>query len=408
MPRTILKFLAMLVLASVLTGAPAWGETLSFAQARELALAQHEGLKALAREIAAAEAAVRQAGAYPNPEVEIAAEDFGEAEVEVVLSQVLPIGGTRGAVVAVARCEEEIAHLRLESARISVEAELVRRFIPLLAARRRLSLLDSLLDVSARTTEEVQRLVDAGGAMALDLVRSELEADELRLERAEIMRSLAESRLRLSELWGERAFGFDGVEGSLARRVNLPPPGDISAAAETHPDLLLLEKRTRLIEAEMEEASAERWPELTLSGGYIRDNEMDEEAAIVGVSFPLPVFDRNSAAVTEKLHEMAASEHGAAADWLERAAAARELHSQISGTGRELAALSGDLLRRAAHIHEALEEYYVQGKTGILDVLEARSYLLDLRMRIIDLQEEQAQLAADLVELTGYRIQIIE
>jgi cobalt-zinc-cadmium efflux system outer membrane protein len=407
MPHVICRLVAVSVLVTLAAGAPAGAQTLGFAQAREMALARHEGLRAHAEEVAAAEAAVRQARVYPNPEIEVETEKFGEAEVEVVLTQPLPIGGTRGAAIAVARREVEIAELTLESGKISVEAELVRRFIPLLAARRRLELVDSLLDVSARSTDAVQRLVDAGGAMALDVVRSQLESDELTLERAEIVRSLEAGRVQLGELWGDMAPRFDGVEGTLPGTLDLPPVSEVSAAMETHPDWLLLDGEKRLIKAEMDEARAEGRPELALSAGYLRNNELDEEAAITGLSFSLPIFNRNKAAVTEKHHEMAAAEHTAERERLERAAALTTLYSKFEGTGRELDALSGELLSKATHVHQSLEEFYVQGKTGILDVLEARSHLLELRMRIVDLLEERALLTADLLELTGYRIEII-
>ncbi|MFH1314268.1 MAG: TolC family protein [Candidatus Eisenbacteria bacterium] len=397
----------MVALVTLSAGAPAGAQTLGFSQAQEMVLAQHEGLRALAEEVAAAEAAVRRAGAYPNPEIEVTAEKFGKAEIEVVLTQPLLIGGTRGAAVSVAKREVEIAELRLESGKISVEAELIRRFIPLLAANRRLELVDSLLEVSARSTEAVQGLVDAGGAMALDVVRSQLEGDELNLERAEITRSLAEGRVQLGELWGEIAPGFDRVDGSLPGSVYLPPVAEISAAMERHPDWLLLEGKKRLIKAEMDEARAEGRPELALSAGYLRNNELDEEAAITGVSFSLPILNRNKAAVTEKHHEMAAAEHAAERERLERAAQLTTLYSDMEGTGRDLDALSGELLSKATYVHQSLEEFYVQGKTGILDVLEARSHLLELRMRIVDLLEERALLAADLLELTSYRIEII-
>ena len=407
MPRAMLRFAVMLALASVLTGAPASAQTLDLREAREMVLARHEGLKALAEEVAAAEAAVRQARAYPNPEIEVGAENFGDAELEVVLTQPLPIGGTRGAAVAVARRHREVARLTLEGARISTEAELIRRFVPLLADRRRLDLVDSLIEVSSRSTEAVRRLVDAGGAMALDVVRSELEGDELRLERAEIIRGLSETEVRLSELWGDRAFRFDAVEGSLAGVFDLPLLQDLSRSMETHPDLLLLEGQARLVEAEIDEARAEGRPELALSAGYLRNSELNEESVISGISFSLPVFNRNKAAVAEKKHQLAAADHNARQARLERSAALTTLYSQIDGTRSELKALSSELLSRATHIHRSLEEFYAQGKTGILDVLEARRHLLDLRMRTVDLAEEQALLAADLVELTGYPIEII-
>jgi cobalt-zinc-cadmium efflux system outer membrane protein len=308
----------------------------------------------------------------------------------------------------VAEREAEIAALRLESERISVEAELIRRFAPVLSTQRKLALLDSLLEVSTRGTEAVQRLVDAGAAMEIDLVRAELERDELLLERAELVRTTREVKVRLGELWGDTAPGFDGVWGSLSGTLELPTLQELTTAMENHPEARLLELEGLLIEAEIREARAEGAPELALSGGYLRNNELDEEAVIAGVSLSLPIFNRNKGAVAQKRREMAAVGHEAEGLRLERASGLATLYSEIVGTRGELRALSGNLLPKASHIHDALAEFYLHGKTGILDVLEARGHLLELRMRIVDLLEEHAVLAADLHDLTGYRLDIFE
>jgi cobalt-zinc-cadmium efflux system outer membrane protein len=243
--------------------------------------------------------------------------------------------------------------------------------------------------------------------MEIDVVRAELERDELMLEHARLVRTLAESETRLSELWGDHAPGFDGVEGTLPGNLELPPLHELTAAMEVHPAWQLADAGTRLIQAEIDEARAEGVPELALSAGYLRNNELDEETTIAAASLSLPIFDRNQAAVAQKRHEMAGSEHEAAREHLERATSLATLYSEIQGTDGELTARSTKLVAKATRIHNVLEEFYSQGKTGILDLLEARRHLLELRMGTVDLIEQQALLGADLFELTGYKIEII-
>ena len=396
------------LLATGLLATSAQAQTLTFETARDLVLERHQGIKALMEEIAAAEAGIRQASGYLNPEIEVAAEDLGRSEVEVVLTQPISIGGRRGAAMAIARREAEIGRLQLEEARISVLADLMRRFTAVLAARERLSLVDSLLAVSTSGIGAVGRLVDAGAAMEVDLMRAELERDELLLERAELERGLAEARALLSELWSSAALGFDRVGGTLSGVVVLPVRSDLEVAMKDHPTSSLARARRTLIEAELDEARADGTPEIALSAGYLRNNEIEEDAFIAGASVSLPIFNRNKGIVEAKRHEIEAADHQAKGEWLERSTALATLYSQIEGTGRDLGVLSGEILPKATRIHAALEAFYTQGKTGILDMLEARKHLLELRMRNVDLVEAQAQLAADLFELTGYPIKVIE
>jgi cobalt-zinc-cadmium efflux system outer membrane protein len=408
MLRAVPMVVAALTLLALLGDLPAAAETLDHAYARELVLNQHSGLKVLEEERLAAEEAVRQASAYPNPEVEVAAENLGTDEIEAVLTQPVLLGGKRGAAIQVARQRMELTELRLKGAYMGIEAELLRRFISVVAAQRRLELVDSLIGVSVHGVGAVQRLVDAGAGKEIDLLRAELERDELQLERARLQRDLGAAEIGLCELWGETGFKFDGVRGSLLGHLTLPTRQELEATMEEHPEILQLATDTFLAEAKIAEAEAEGKPELALSAGYLRNQEAGEDILITGVSFTLPLLDRNEAAVGEKLHELAAVRHEVKQQRVERAAKLATLYDEIKGTGRELSTVSGEVLTRAVIIHDTILDYYSHGKTGILDVLEARRHLLELRMRIVDLAEEQAVLAAELQELTGHQVDIIE
>jgi cobalt-zinc-cadmium efflux system outer membrane protein len=407
MQQGVGKFAVMLAIALVLGTVAAGAQALDFAHAKEMTLGRNQNLKALQEQYAAALEAARQASALENPEVEVETIDFGSIEVEAVLTQQIPLGGRRGAAIAIAEQEARIAELEMESSRIAIEAELVRRFVPVLGAQLRLALIDSLLDVSTTSVAAVRRLVNAGAAMEVDALRTELEGDELLLERAELERRLREAEAKLSELWGETSLGFDGVEGVLPASVVLPALQDLSAALERHPDSQVLEAEQLLAEAEVDEARAERWPELALSAGYLYETEAEEGFPITAVSLSLPIFNRNQSAVAGKRHELAGAKYGAMVERLERSSDLTVLHSEIEGTARDLRVLSGEVLARATRIHNTLEAFYKEGKTGILDVLEARGHLIELRMRIVDLAEHQSLLMADLFELTGYRLEII-
>jgi cobalt-zinc-cadmium efflux system outer membrane protein len=401
------RLAAVFGLVVAIASVPAGAETLGFSQMRDRVLELDQGLQALTEEQAAARQAVRQASAYLNPEIEVETEDFGRAEVGVLLAQPVLLGGRRGAATAVARLEARMADLRLASGRISVEAELTRRLVPILSTRRRLELIDSLLTVSTSGVEAVRRLVEAGAAMEIDMLRAELDRDELVLQRAALRRALAEARVKLSELWGGSPLESETVKGSLPLDLGLPDLQGLRTALERHPGSQLLDMGVELIVAEVTEARAEAWPELTLSAGYLRNNEDEEGAAIAGASFSLPLFNRNKGAVAQRRHEMSAAKHRAGRERLKRSAELTTLYSEIEGAAQELSVLSGDVLARAIRIHDTLEEFYMEGKTGILDVLEARGHLLGLQMRIVDLAEQQALLAADLLELTGHPIEII-
>jgi cobalt-zinc-cadmium efflux system outer membrane protein len=402
------NIIALAALAVLAGGIPACARTLSFPEARQMVLENNQGLMALDEMRSASQAAVRQAGAYLNPEIEAETENFGEAEIEVMLTQPLLLGGKRGAAVEVAKREAEIAGLEYESTLISVESELIRRYVTVISADQRITLIDSTIALSNHSIDAIRRLVEAGAAMEVDLMRARLEQDELGLEKAGLERDLYEARLKLAELWGGRAFEYDRLAGSVSMSPALPGMGRLEAALDDHPEIRILDAMGMLAEAERKQARSERVPEVALSAGYLRNNELDENAVVAGLSFSLPIFDRQKGAIEEKEHERTAAEHGAGQARLERAADLAAVYSTYEVTSAELESISGEVLDRAATIHQSLNDFYMMGRVGILDVLEARAHLLDLHMRIVDLSEERAVLAADIQELTGYAVGVIE
>jgi cobalt-zinc-cadmium efflux system outer membrane protein len=402
------NIVALAVLAALAGAVPVGAHTLSFKEAREMVLGSNQGLMALDEMRSASESAVRQAGAYPNPEIEAETENFGEAEIGVLLTQPIVTGGRRGAAVDVANLEAEITGLEYESMRISLESELIRRYVTVLSAYQRIALIDSTIAISDHSIAAVRRLVEAGAVMEVDLMRAALERDELLLEQAGLDRDLHEAELKLSEMWGERGFEYEGLAGSVSTGPLLPAVDRLDAALEDHPDLRILDVMNELAEAEKEQARSERVPELALRAGYLRNNEMDENVVIAGLSLSLPIFDRRKGAIQEKEHERTAMAHEAGQVRLERSTDLAALHSTFELRGRELEAISGGVRDRATLIHQSLSDFYLMGKVGILDVLEARAHLLDLHMRIVDLSEERALLAADIQELSGYSVDVIE
>jgi cobalt-zinc-cadmium efflux system outer membrane protein len=244
--------------------------------------------------------------------------------------------------------------------------------------------------------------------MEIDLLRAELEGDELLLDRAGLERDLYEAGVMLSGLWGETGLAYEGIEGSISTDPILPARDRLEEALDGHPDVAILDARGQLAEAERVQARSGRVPEMALSAGYLRNNELNESVVTAGLSFSLPILNRYKSAVLEKEHRRKALEHEARQIRLDRAAELASVYSQYEVRGRELDAISGEVLSHAMSIHRRLNEFYLLGKVGILDVLAARAHLLDLQMRIVNLSEQRAVLAADIQELTGYMVDVIK
>ena len=189
--------------------------------------------------------------------------------------------------------------------------------------------------------------------------------------------------------------------------LEIPGLRGLTAAMNEHPASLLPDAERAVALADLDEARAERWPELALSAGYLQNHEANEGAPLAAISLSLPIFDRKGGSIAASEYRLDAAERRVALDRLERSTRLAMLYSEFQGNQERLAVLLEELLPKAGGIHVDLEDFYASGRAGILDVLEAREHLLELRMRLLDLVEEQAHLGADLMELTGYGVEII-
>lgn len=257
----------------------------------------------------AAAAAAGQARWPANPEIEIEAEnvlgdglysDFDSAETTVTLRQPLTLGGKRGARVAAARARLEQAQAEYELAqRVSrrevtiaySHALLTDRLFVLARTRRvdaELLRAASERQLAAGLISELQyaQAVLAGAEAAATLNRAQADAASARraLARWLGVPDLDGVAAILDETWFDRA--AESI-GQLSR-----------AAVEQHPRLRA--QRAALAAAAAQEQLQQRGaiPDAVISLGARRFADSpagDNRALVLGISLPLPLWDRNTA-----------------------------------------------------------------------------------------------------------------
>ncbi|WP_313004220.1 TolC family protein, partial [Brevundimonas sp.] len=175
---------ALVVLAALSAG-PAWAEP---APAYAELLARLDQTPAASEAVAladAAEARVRQAGERPNPNLSLAAENFGGsgpysgiggADVSLSLSQDLELWGRRPARVNVARAEAGSAALRRDLTFIDAGGRLALTYAEAEAAQRRALLAEEGLALALADARAALVLVEEGREPILRGVQAESEA----------------------------------------------------------------------------------------------------------------------------------------------------------------------------------------------------------------------------------------
>jgi len=396
--------LAACVLAA---NAAASDAPLTLPTAIERALAANPGLRAAAGEVAAQEGAIEQAGALPNPELELLREgrDRGNRTSTIQLGIPFELGGKRAARVDAARQERALALAAHEALRAQLRADTVAAFYDLVAAGERQRLAQELVLLGERASHASARRVEAGKASPLEATRANVAQSNLRIEALQAGRELAAARIRLASLWGgdPATLVLDAPANVDAPAV--PPLAALEARLATAPDmrraLAGVAHRSALVRVEQ----ARRMPDVTLIVGTQRESSLERPGeprrAVLGVSVPLPLFNRNGGAVLESLRRVDKARDELDAERVRLRAALGQAHGQLAAASEEAALILSDVLPGAEGAYQAANRGYELGKFGLIDVLDAQRTLVQSRHQYLKAVAEGYRALADIERIIG-------
>lgn len=360
---------------------------LTLREALALALQRNADLAALGKERAATEAAILQAGVLPNPVLGLAAENLanarlaegGDRAMSVQIGQLIELGGKRLARVRAAQAGRDVAGWEYEAKRIEVLFLVGQRFVDLLAAQRGIALAQDSLLLARRVSDGASRRVQAGKVAPVEETKARLAQASAQIELEQVRREAVAARLALGALWGDFSPRFERAVGELDSIRSLPAYAGLAERARNNPELSRasseIARRRALLEAE----NAKAVVDVTLSAGLQRYSQFDDQAFMVGISVPLPVFDRNRGGILEARHRLdkAADEKRVTESRL--LADLARTYQRLAAIGAEIDILRADLLPGAQSAFDVATRGYELGKFAFIDVLDAQRTLFQAR-----------------------------
>lgn len=376
---------------------------LTLDQAQQLAAARSPELSAARHELDATEGGLQQAGARRNPELSTTIEDMRSATRTTTATIGFPIelGGKRAARITAAERARDVASARLAEVRARVRAAVVSDYFAVVIAQERVKLAQDSARLAGEAAEAVDKRVAAGKISPVDATRARVDAANARLEVAEARAELQLARQVLAASWGEAEAGFSEVDGSTTEAPSRPSARELLRDVDASPGLVAsrLEVDARRAQVDVERSKAV--PDLVVSVGAKRDNELGLTQAVVGVSIPLPVFDRNQGAAYEasRRADKARDEYDSARARL--LADVSQASTRLSTAQASLAVLRDTVLPAAQQAYDASSTGFEAGKFGFLDVIDTQRSLLQARARYLDTLVSAWQAATTLDRMLG-------
>lgn len=351
---------------------------LSLPDALQLAIKLHPDLSAAQKEVSATEASLRQAGLLRNPEVSAIVEDTRSDTKTTTwqLSQAIELGGKRHARMVVAESTLQAAKNDFTIMLANVKATVVTRFYECLIAQERERLAISSLELTQRAFDAVKKQVALGKVPPLEEAKARIAQSAVQLELSQATNEAAIARQRLLsmiavstdlplQIWGK----FDLMPG-------IPEKQDLDRRLRQSSHFikaqLEVEKRVAMADSER----AKQIPDVTLSVGAKREQQTGRSQAIVGVSVPLSLFDRNQGNIQESISRVDKAKDELTSTEIRLRNEINQAHLRLSSALNDANLMKNDVLPNAQNSFELAIKGFEFGKFNFIDVLDAQRSLL--------------------------------
>lgn len=336
----------------------------------------------------AASAAMSGAGALPNPEISIEAENiFGDGpyegtdagEVTYGISQLIELSGKRSGRVQIAEAEKKRMNYSYDSKRLDLIRDVSIAYAEIIAAERELTILTDEHELVTSVRDSVSAKVTAGKVPPIQKNKAEIElsASDIALDR--MKRLLVAKQSALTTLMGETARDVQVSASSLPALAEPEALEVYKSRVFDGPDLQGLEADIEQARSQVSFEKANAIPDPTLAVGIRQFREDDNQAIVAGVSFPFPVFNLNRAGIERAGHEVSAArlEHQSAQLSIENQLV--EVYGDLINGYRTVKALETTVLPGAEEAFSVAREGYNAGKFEYLEVLDAQRTLFEAR-----------------------------
>ncbi|MGH8610866.1 MAG: TolC family protein, partial [Gammaproteobacteria bacterium] len=345
----------------------------------------------------------------PNPVLDIIGDDLGNARkaeagdrtTAIQIGQLIELGGKRAARIRAAEASRDLANWDYEAKRIEIVSAVAQRFVEVLAAQQRETLAEEALALARQVSDAVAKRVQAGKVSPVEETKARLAQASAEVELEQAKREGIAARRTLSALWANHNPRFEKAVGDLEKTLSLPAYEQLAERVRNNPELARWSSEMARRQAGVDAAKAKAVPDVTVTAGVTRFSQFDDHAYTVGISLPLPLFDRNQGGILEANRRLdkATDEQSVA-----QGRVLTELvqaYQRLAAIDTEIETLRTILLPGAQSAFDAATKGYQFGKFGFLDVLDAQRTLFQTRAQYLRALTDYQRGVSEIERLVG-------
>lgn len=359
--------------------------------------------------------AYTQAGLLPNPELSVDAEDVGgdgpyknfdSAQVTYGVSQLIELGGKRDARTAYAERGVDLADHDYQAARLDLIKDITHAFTEAVAAGEQVKLAQEQKELAEDVLQTVTRRVNAAREPLIQKSKANVAFATSRIVLEKAQRDYSSAKKVLANLMNED-IAVNALDTSAFYNVTIPVTvADVRQALSHNPDIARWKPAIARQEAALDLEKANAIPDPRLTAGFRQYRETDNNAFVVGLSIPIPVFNQNEgniakagAEVNKAFHDQRVNEITLSSDLTKSIEMQQTAYAQAT-------TLKTSILPEAENAFSLSKNGYQAGKFAYLEVLDAERTLADVRLQYIEAIKEYHIQRANVERLTAAHLQI--
>ncbi|MEY3798800.1 MAG: hypothetical protein RLZZ406_101 [Pseudomonadota bacterium] len=376
---------------------------LALEDALNLALNANPEIAVALREREAIEGIKTQAAVRPNPSISTLMQDTRSATRETTLqiNQEFELGNKRDARIEAAETLYSKAEAELGNKRSEIHANVIVAFYGVLAAQERLNLAKSSLEIANLALDAASKRVKAGKSSPVEETKSKIAESAAKIELGQATSQLNSSRKLLTALWGNSLPVFDHADGDVTVVPETGALNELSAMLENAPAVKLAKLEINTREAVTKIERSKSTPNVTISAGIVNNQDLGLNQALIGLSVPIPVFDRNQGNLQEAISRKYKAEDELIALKNQLGVNLAGQHERLNAARQASESLRTEILPSAQSAFYAANKGFTAGKFNFLDVLDAQRTLVQAKSQYIQALLEAHQAVAEIERILG-------
>jgi cobalt-zinc-cadmium efflux system outer membrane protein len=373
-----------------------------------LALRQNPTLKANGWATAAAKADAAQLGQPRNPTATLAFENFAAPDSLPALprqtlriSQVIELAGKREKRQQLGEARQRLVAWDYEAQRIEIAATTAQRYISVLIAQERLTLIEQQRKLAQAAYDIADDRATNGTRPGFERDQAAARAALIQIEFDQAGQDLASTRADLAATWGADEPVFESVGGALASQIELPSLQTLKARLPQSPHVARWADEVALRKQAIELERANAVTDPSLGGGVRYLSELDETVGVAEVSWPLPLLDDNEHGILAARLRLSQAFAEQEAATTEASRLLSRAYAKAHAASKTLDTLQKKAIPAASAAYDATRQAYEAGQTEYLIALDAERSLLDLQRLQLDAAQAYHNAIIDLEHITA-------